>query len=177
LRYFGSEKNQGVTKSLNYGLLVSRSEFIARMDADDISEPTRFKEQVDLLETERDLMVVGTNFLSMNEDLSKLNWENVLPTGPAEIKETLLTRCCLGHSTVMMRRRIIEIVGGYDESPDCKAVEDYDLWLKIAQKHKIKNIPKMLLKYREYNDQVSQRLVEIQASNRFKLQEKYKAIK
>ena len=177
LRYFGGEQNLGVTKALNFGLLVSRSEFIARMDADDVSLPTRFEEQIKLLEQERDLMVVGTNFLSMNEDLTKVNWNNELPTDPERIKAELLTRCCVGHPTVMFRRRIIEIVGGYSEDLAHKAVEDYELWLRISKSHKIKNIPKPLLKYREYDTQVSKQLSEEQKENTIKLQEKYGAIK
>lgn len=176
IRIFDMPQNSGVTKALNYGLLVSRSEYIARMDADDLSDEHRFGWQVGYLETHKDVMVVGTNFVSMNEDLNKVIWRNELPQEPDAVKQALLKSCCIGHPTVMMRRRIIEMMGGYSTDPEYKAVEDYELWLRISQKHKIANIGRMLLTYRHHDAQVSRVDEDLQKTNARKVRTKYRLI-
>jgi len=176
IRIFDMPRNSGVTAALNYGLLVSRSEYVARMDADDISDPSRFFWQQKYLDEHRDVMVVGTNFCSMNEDLTKCIWVNDLPKEPEDVRKALLESCCIGHPTVMMRRRIIEILGGYSTSPDHKAVEDYELWLRISQKYKIANIGQSLLTYRHHDSQVSSRLEGEQRENARKVRAKYRQL-
>lgn len=177
VRYFNTYFNSGVTKALNLGLLMSRSEYVARMDADDVSSPDRFEHQVKFLDENKDVMVVGTDFLSMNEDLTKINWTNDVPKSPEDIKKALLETCCIGHPTVMLRRRIIEMVGGYDESQECLAVEDYELWLRISQRFKLANLPKSLLLHREYDNQVSKKLSSTQKKNFEKVREKYRKLR
>jgi len=175
IRLFDMPVNSGVTKALNYGLLVSRSEYIARMDADDIANKDRLEKQVNFLNENPNIMVVGSFFRSWNSDLSSIVWVNDdIPTDPEIIKEVLLSRCCVGHPTVLMRRRIIEIVGGYNESQDCKAVEDYELWLRISRRFKIANLPSMLLEHRVHDNQVSHSLNTIQKENADKLQQRYR---
>lgn len=191
IRIFDMPVNSGVTKALNFGLLLSRSEYIARMDADDVSDVDRLLYQVKYLDANRDVMLLGSRFLSMNEDLTYCNWFNDVPTDYEDIevkddkgkpkkiigiKNTLLDHCCIGHPTVMMRRRVIEILGGYDESQDCKAVEDYELWLRISRRFKISNLPHSLLRYREHDNQVSKKSSEIQKQNFEKVREKYRLL-
>lgn len=176
IRIFDMPENSGVTKTLNRGLLLSRSEYIARMDADDISSKDRFARQVEYLDRHRNIMVVGTNFDSMNEDMTKCIWANDLPQKPEDVREALLKYCCIGHPTVMMRRRIIEMVGGYSLAPEYKAVEDYELWLRISQKHQIANIGTSLLTYRNHTDQVSHQFADIQKTNARRVRTKYRML-
>lgn len=174
LRLFDLHENAGVVKALNMGLLYSRSEYIARMDADDFALPERFAKQVAFLDKNKDVMVVGTNFSSMNENLTAVHWENRLPTEPEAVKQALLESCCIGHPTVMMRRRVIETCGGYSDNPDLKHVEDYELWLRISKRFKIANIGENLLMYREHPSQVSRMYVEAQRERSRKVAEKYR---
>lgn len=166
LRLFDTGEKRGVTKALNFGLLVSRSKYIARMDADDWSAPERLGLQARFLDKNRDIMVVGSNFLSMDEGLSSVIWDNRLPLEHDKIRGELLRGwCCIGHPTVMMRRRAIEVVDGYDESANCKGVEDYDMWLRISRKYKMANLPECLLKYRTHKGQISQQISTVQSEN------------
>lgn len=174
LRLFEMPKRSGVAATLNFGLLVSRSEYVARMDADDVSEPRRLEAQVEFLNRNRDILVVGTNFWSMREDLSAVTWENWLPSSPEEVKKQLLDYCCIGHPTVMMRRRAVEIIGGYGTAAEVETVEDYDLWMRIVQNHKIANIPEFLLKYRHHPEQVSSAKREMQDANFLRIRSKYR---
>ena len=154
IRVFPLSSNRGVSKALNYGLLVSRSEFVARMDADDVCEPERFAEQVAFLDSHKDIVLCGTWFWSMDEDLKNVKWENRTPVAPEDVKRDLLKSCCMGHPTVMMRRRVVETIGAYNEAPDRESVEDYDLWVRASKRFKLANIPRFLLKYREHPGQV-----------------------
>lgn len=155
VRIFDMPKNQGVTKALNYGLLVSRSKYIARMDADDWSHPERLARQAAYLDEHKDVFILGTWFSSMDETLTSTTWENKVESEPDKVKAALQKYCCIGHPTVMMRRRVVESMGGYDESPAFKHAEDYEFWLRASKRFKIANLPELLLKYREYPGQVS----------------------
>jgi glycosyltransferase involved in cell wall biosynthesis len=177
LRIFDLPRNCGVTKALNLGLLVSRSEYLARMDADDVSMPDRLSKQVDFMDENRDIGIVGSMFWSMDELLSSVTWANQdIPLSPADISMELMNRCCIGHPTIMMRRRVVETIGGYDESPDCKAVEDYELWLRASKRFKIANMPLHLLKHRTYSGQVSSVLAETQRANFLKVRDRYRSM-
>lgn len=174
IRIFDMPGNHGVTRALNQALLLSRSEYIARMDADDQSNCRRFEIQVEALDANPEIMVYGSNFVSMDHNLEYVRWSNTLPSDPEEIKKMLPNSCCIGHPTVMMRRKVVETLGGYSTAPEHEAVEDYEYWLRISRKYKISNIPIMMLNYRHHDGQVSAKRAELQKANTKKLQEKYR---
>jgi glycosyltransferase involved in cell wall biosynthesis len=174
VRVFRLPRNMGVTKALNHGLLMSRTEYLARMDADDVSLPSRLELQVKYLDENPDVWVLGTRFWSMDEGLGTVKWDNAVPTSPDDVKRTLSERCCVGHPTVMMRRRMVEKIGGYDEDEKFRAVEDYELWLRASSKGLgIANLPEYLLKYREHRGQVTERLRTVQSHNLKSLRKLY----
>ena len=174
VRLFDTPARSGVSKALNLGLLVSRSELIARMDADDTCEKDRFRLQVDFLDANRGVAIVGSRFLSMDENLKSVIWDNSdIPTEPQDVAAELLKRCCIGHPTVMLKRRVVESIGGYGEGEDCKAVEDYDLWLRASKRFKIANLPLSLLKHRTHGGQVSKEMEALQRENAEKIRKKY----
>lgn len=163
----------GVTKALNFGLMVSRSKYIARMDADDRSLPERFKKQVHFLEENNDVALVGSCFKSMDSNLLQATWINNVPIDSESVKDTLKYSNCIGHSTVMMRRRILEQIGGYRDTPEFDGVEDYELWLRMSKTYKLYNLPDFLLEYRVHKGQVSKNKAELIAQNSQKLKEQY----
>jgi glycosyltransferase involved in cell wall biosynthesis len=165
IRPFRSSERLGVTKALNMGIMYSRSELVARMDSDDVSMPERFEIQVKFLDAHPDIWVVGSRFWSMDETLTKVNWNNDVPTDPDDIREQLLSSCCIGHPTVMMRRRLVENIGGYDEREVYQTVEDYELWKRASKRYKIANVPQYMLKHREHAGQVTNKLRQIQIKN------------
>lgn len=165
VRVFDNMAENGVTPTLNFGLLVSRSPYIARMDADDVSMPKRLEHQVAFLDQSPKIAVLGTRFLSMSEDLSKVIWDNPIETDPMQVNEALKRYCCIGHPTVMFRRRLVETIGGYESTPEKHAVEDYDLWIRASKSFSLANLPVMLLHHRIHDQQVSKRLSLIQATN------------
>ena len=173
VRIFTNKQNQGVTKTLNYGILMSRSEYIARMDADDVALPERFALQAAFLNKHKDIFIVGSRFDSLSENLERIIWRNDVPVESGEVGSTLLQRCCIGHPTVMMRRRVFEVLGGYSEKPEHYTIEDYEFWLRASKKFKLANLPQFLLKHRVHNQQVSSQKAEIQKQNTEKLIKEY----
>jgi glycosyltransferase involved in cell wall biosynthesis len=170
---FNLPHNVGDTKALKHGLLMSRREYLARMDADDVCLPTRFELQVRYLDEHPNIWILGTRFWSMDENLKKVNWDNTVPIDPDDVKRTLLEHCCIGHSTVMMRRKLIQMIGGYNEDDRFKVIEDYELWLRASRKFGIVNLPDYLLLKREYQGQVTDKLSETRTRNLKYIKELY----
>ena len=154
------KKNEGITKTLNFGLAQSFGRYIARMDADDISMPERLQLQVDYLDNHRNVGLLGTRFKAFNINGEFIENLDVELTNE-ELQKKILESCRFGHPTVMMRRSVLEAVGVYDESAWAYTVEDYDLWLRIAEKFEIANLPQYLLHYRVNPNSITQSKKEI----------------
>ena len=147
-----NEQNIGLTRSLNKGLEMARGEYIARMDADDVSFPKRLAKQVDFLDSHTDIGVLGTG-IQLVDELGAPGATMLFPTEPGVIKWQLFFYCPIVHPSVMIRRTVYERFDGY--SPDLPYVEDYDLWLRITPGIKIANLPDVLLGLRKHNESVT----------------------
>ncbi len=149
-------KNSGYTNSLNQGLTIANGKYIARMDGDDISLPNRFEKQVEVLESNSDIVVCGSIFQIIDsETIIKA------PEHHEAIKTELLKESCIGHPTSMIRKSILDkYTIRYDTSYE--PAEDYDLWVRLSQKGKLYNIQEVLFKYRVHDNQVSITRKEIQ---------------
>jgi len=152
-------ENRGLVASLNQLLSEARAPLVARMDADDICTPMRFERQVAFLAGHPDHGVVG----SWCEDIDELEgpWQNagLTPRHPVTHEEFLEAidkgQPLLCHPAVMYRRDVVLSVGGYHAA--FRHCEDLDLWLRLATRTRIANIPEELIRYRHYEDQVSSR--------------------
>jgi glycosyltransferase involved in cell wall biosynthesis len=138
------QKNQGQASALNKGIGIARGEYIARMDADDISYPTRLERQVDFLEAKKNIAMVGAGHDFIDED-SGIFAQAYYLTRSQDIKMEFLVRNPFAHATVMIRREVLNSVGGYDPN---QPIEDYELWWRVARKYEVANMPEMLLGYR-----------------------------
>lgn len=149
--YLKNERNMGVAATLNKGLAVAKGDYIARMDADDISLPQRFQKQVEYLDAHPDVAVLGTNTETFNENGPVCTgWS---ATDPAQMKVDLLFSCGLAHPSVMMRRAVILELGGYDLA--FEGMEDYELWCRAAEKHGVTTLAQVLFRYRVHSAQVT----------------------
>lgn len=143
------EKNSGYTSSLNYGIGIAKGKYIARMDGDDVSLPTRFEKQVDFMEANGDVVVCGSSFSIIETD--KLF---ILPEFNEDIKVRLLYENCIGHPTVMLRKNTLE-KHAILYNPEMEPAEDYALWVQLLAFGKLHNLKECLLKYRVHESQVS----------------------
>lgn len=152
-----TRENRGLVYSLNQMIAEARAGLIARMDADDLCLPERFERQLAFLEANPDYGVVGT--FTRDIDADGLPF----PLGGAEHPETheeFLAAIAahgplLAHPSVMMRRDVLLEVGGYHAA--FRHCEDFDLWLRLADRTRIANLTDRLLVYRHYAEQVSNR--------------------
>ncbi|MDJ0619011.1 MAG: glycosyltransferase [Calothrix sp. MO_192.B10] len=146
IRLIHNEHNLGLTRSLNKGWELAKGEFIARQDADDISEPERLAKQVAFLETHSEVALVGTWFKNIDPQGSLIG-EYDLPCDSTEIRWEILFYSPFVHSAVMFRKDIIsEQIGLYNEA--FSYAQDYDLWWRISRRFKVANIKDYLIKLR-----------------------------
>lgn len=151
IRYVRNERNHGVAASRNRGVHLSRGEFVAQMDQDDIARPCRIAKQVSYLRKHPDIGMCGGNiikFFATSRILIRFlrNHE--------EIRVTHLFHAGFAHPTVMSRRALlVENELFYDES--CRNLEDYELWCKLVEKTKVANLDRVLLEYRSHSNQLS----------------------
>lgn len=148
-------ENRGLIASLNEALDHARAPLLARMDADDIAMPNRFRLQVEYLAAHDDVGVLGTNAHDLDEDGKIITGTTFFPETDQEVHETLQHDPPLSHPTVMMRTALIRQLGGYRAA--FAHAEDYDLWLRCSRRTRITSIRDRLLLYRRSNQQVSQK--------------------
>ena len=145
IKIINNEKNIGLTKSLNKGLKMAKGNYIARQDADDISMPERLKKEVEFLEQNRNVGLVGTDYFMINEKGEAVHIVKCL-NGSRELKTKLLEGNQFGHGSVILRRECIDKVGTYRE--EFKFAQDYDFYLRIAEVYDVANISEPLYKWR-----------------------------
>ena len=147
------QENIGLIGSLNRAVDIASGEYIARMDADDISLPRRLEQQLEWLESKPGIAVLGTQAAEIDEAGDTLR-RHYYPVGSDAIAKALLRGAtALCHGTVMFRRACFEKVGGYRRP--FEHAEDYDLWLRMIESYDIENLPRVLYLKRLTLDSVS----------------------
>lgn len=148
----------GIVGALNHGSNFLETDFVARLDADDVAHPERFAAQISLLESEVSLGVVGTQATAFPEDLVGeglrlyLEWQNALVSTDDHAR-SIFIESPLCHPSTMMRRSAYENVGRY---VDVSWAEDYDLWLRMhAAGYGIAKVPRLLTSWRRHDKQLT----------------------
>jgi glycosyltransferase involved in cell wall biosynthesis len=141
LRYFRNSENLGIQKSLNRGLREARGEYIARIDDDDEwLDGEKLRRQKEFLDENPAYVLLGTGAVVSDENGREL-FRFLNPERDEDIRRRILFKNCFTHSSVMFRKEAAMGLGGYDETPETRHVEDYDLWLKLGTKGKLANLP------------------------------------
>lgn len=123
------EENQGHGNARRAGLAACTSELVALMDADDISAPNRFEKQLEVFENDGELAIVGGNITEFVDIPENIVAKRTVPSGDSEIKLYMKKRCPMNQMTVMFKKPLVDMVGGY---VDWYCDEDYYLWLRMA---------------------------------------------
>jgi len=138
--------HRGIVATLNEGVRLCRAEFIARLDADDLALPNRFQLQLDYLRRAPTLAMMGGAYQTI--DAGDCVWKTQYPPqSSAEIRLALQHSNCIAHSSVMIRREILERFQGPYRA-HFPLAEDYDLWLRMAAEYAIGSCPAIILQYR-----------------------------
>lgn len=152
IHFYINEKNMGLTDSLNRGLSLCHGEYIARMDADDISLPDRLERQMKYLEKNRYDLIGGITEM-INENGSLLYSIKSVPTDPKKINKALRYSQCIAHPTWLGKKEVFEKNAGYRHMPLC---EDYDFTLRaVLNGFVISNLNEAVLKYRMTSNSIS----------------------
>ncbi len=159
--YVNNEKNLQIVKTLNKGIGLAKGEYVARMDADDISLPERFEKQIALMISRPDIDVCGTWYKTFGEK----GYLQKLPTQDEQIKVDLLFYTSLAHPSVMMKKSIFDQHKYPENFPKA---EDYALWIGLAGKFKFANIPESLLHYRLHPKQTGIEYSDMQKKSALK---------
>ena len=164
-----NEQNMGLSLSLNKGLKLASCELVARMDADDVSEPKRLEMQVAFMRENPDVTVCG-GAITVYEEPSQ-GFSN--PVTHEEVMAKNLFSCAFAHPAVLMRKtQILELAGGYDAEE--LYAEDFGLWarLAISGKAKFANLRESLLRYRLHPDQPRKSYKDTQLQTAFRIVKK-----
>ena len=121
--------NVGLAKALNAGLEEVRTDWIARMDTDDVCEPNRFAEQLDYIRDHKAVGLFGGDILEFRDDCSRAYAARKMPADHKHIIRLLKWRSPFNHMTVMYRKTDVLRVGGY---PNLRRKQDYVLWIRLA---------------------------------------------
>lgn len=139
---------KGLSYALNCSILRSETSFYARMDADDISHPERLEKQVEFLDANPGIEILGTwaREFSVDPEGEKEMFLKKVPTEQKEMEDLLHYRSPFIHPSVMFRRRVFAKIGLY---PDREQVEDLCLWSRAFKKGtRTANIAQPLLYFR-----------------------------
>ena len=152
IKLIGQDENHGLAFSLNACIDEAKGKYIARMDADDISELYRMEHQKKYLE-ENDFDLIGGISQMIDEDGNTIYSIKKVPTNFKKIKKCIKYNQVISHPTWFGKKEVFDKLNGYRNMPLC---EDYDFTLRaILQGFKISNVNECVLKYRMTKDSIS----------------------
>ena len=149
IKIINNEQNIGLTKSLNKALKQARGEYIARQDADDVSLPNRFEEQMKYFDKHPEVALLGTSVSYIDEN-GKITGKYSVLANPRI--HNFLKDNQFKHGSTMFRKEIVNKLGGYNEL--FKYSQDYELWLRITEHFEVAGIAQILYKSRSHNKKI-----------------------
>jgi hypothetical protein len=166
------QADAGLAAALNRGIALSRGRYIARQDHDDLADPSRIAKQVKFLDAHPDYALVGTCAEIWVGDTPSGRFHDH-PTEDEILRFDLLFDNPFVHSSVMMRKSALDLVGVYTTDPARQPPEDYELWSRISRHYRVANLAERLTVYREVTSSMSragaqpfkQKLVTISSEN------------
>lgn len=153
LKYYEIQHSGRPSVPRNFGIKQAKGQYLAFCDDDDIWMPEKLELQLAKIVEDDRIGLVYAKCL-----LKEGSRERIIPKKSKEgfiFKELFLSFCPIATSTVLIRHKVIEDVGLFDEDIKLKVVEDYDFWLRIAKKYKIVYVKKVLIVHREGQDSIS----------------------
>ena len=160
IRYVKNEKNEKLITTLNKGISIAKAKYIARMDADDISNPNRLYTQFEFMEQHPEVALSGSWFemVGHNSGIAKYAETH------SEIMIKMLHQCHFCHPSVIMRK---EAIDSFETKFDPLFIhaEDYDFFARIGEKFEVANIQEVLVKYRIHEQSISAQNKEMQHQN------------
>jgi glycosyltransferase involved in cell wall biosynthesis len=163
--------NQGLVKALNNGIEAALGKYIARMDADDISAPWRFEEQIKVFRENPECDVVGASYaiLDKRESVWRIKKVKVMPRNDSDVLIWLLRTVPIAHPTALIKKSILLKIGSYKDV----AAEDYDLWSRLFNGRNIRNIRRVSLLYRLHENSISNGKRRVMLSEQMRISNRF----
>lgn len=143
------EKNEGTGRAKNHGLQLCNYEYVAIMDADDISTPNRFEKQISYLQKHPEIIVLGAQLNEFIGEKNNITAQRSVPLTYHEIISYGKKRSPINHPTSIYKKNKILKIGGYQHH---LLMEDYNLWIRVlANDYHTENLPDVVLYQRVSN--------------------------
>jgi len=136
------QERTGLTRALNRGLALARAALVARLDADDVALPERLARQRAFLEQRPEVGVLGGAAREVDRAGTLVRLVQP-PLDDAALRRALIRANPFVHSSIIVRRALLERAGGYDET--LPVAQDYDLWMRLASQTRLANLPEVLV--------------------------------
>lgn len=172
IRVIVNEKNIGLAKSLNKGIALARGEYIARMDADDVSLPERFEKQVSFFKSNSNVGLLGTNIKVFSQVDHRLHTHRSYPLDDLDIRWFMFFSPPFCHPTVMFRHSLVHKVEFF-YSDHFLTAQDYELWSRLLLHTSSSNLKEALLIYRIHDNQTTESKRKSQLENHKIISHKY----
>ncbi|MBJ6121309.1 glycosyltransferase family 2 protein [Sphingomonas mollis] len=150
LRVVRHEQNRGIPTTRNTALTEARGRYIAWLDSDDVSRPTRLAEQMAFLDRHPDIAMTGSCAGKLRADGTRRAGTRVPPLEPDLIAAWMLFRSAFQQSSVMGRAEVLQ---RYRYDPAYPVCEDADMFLQLQREHRLANMPRVLVDRRIHPDQ------------------------
>jgi glycosyltransferase involved in cell wall biosynthesis len=145
-------ENKGLIATLNEAISLAKSDYIARMDADDIALPTRLAKQLEFLQANPKVAVLGTCYRYIDVQGNVGAKRNTF-ISHADITASFYFCNPIAHPSVMVNYRLLG--NDYCYLEQYKTIEDLELWSRLSSKYELANLAEVLLHYRVLNSSVS----------------------
>lgn len=155
--YVKNEENLKISAALNRGIALAQGKYIARMDCDDISLPDRLEKQIAFLESHAEVSVCGGDIIVFGDGIEE-NKKTFSHTN-GELKCDLIFSPCFAHPAVTIRAAFLKTLDECYKS-EFDGLEDYELWLRLAQISDFASLKEVVLKYRKHSSQITQNYSE-----------------
>lgn len=154
IRYVKNEKNLKLIATLNKGFDLCLGQYIVRMDADDISLPSRIERQVQFMDQNPEIGLCGTAF----ESFGFINGPYFYKSEDIDIRIRLLHECHMLHPSIIIRTEVIRQQNLY---MTILHGEDLDFFIRIAEHTKLANLPEILIRYQQLPESMSKANAEV----------------
>ena len=150
VRILTNDHNLGLVGSLNKGVMFAKGIYIARMDADDVCDPTRLAKQMEFLEAHPEVGLIGSS-ANQIDSRGRVIGHQIMPVSDLEMRWSAMFSNPLLHPSVMVRRNLFD---QFQYDANYFPAEDYDLWTRMMTVTQMVNIDERLLNIRIHGQSI-----------------------